>query len=381
MRICMITSAPMPPAEGVGYYVWNLSRFLMGQGHQVQIITRGQRRMSAYEELEGISIWRPRFYPLYPLHVHLHMLFAQRLVRQLETEVDLFHLHTPLPPPIRSSRPCVVTVHTPMLGEARAIPVRDLRSLAIRLQIPVSACIERRLFTTAGAIIAVAQSVTDELQRYSLLEDQVRVLGNGVDTDIFCLGEQSQSVISDETYVLAAGRLDVRKGLEDLIEAMSHVVSHFPAIRLYIAGAGPIGGQLKAKTEQMGLDHAVRFLGHVERADIVELYHGAAVFAHAAHYEGLPTVLLEAMACGKAVVSTSVSGALDVVRDEANGLLVPPRAPEKLAAAICRLLGDAALRTWLGAAARRSIEERFSWQVVGSDYLRCYRALLAEAGR
>ena len=381
MRICMITSAPMPPAEGVGYYVWNLSRFLKGQGHEVQIITRRQRRKSAYEELEGVPIWRPRFYPLYPVHVHLHMLFVQRLVWQLETKVDLFHLHTPLPPPIQSVRPYVVTVHTPMLGEARAIPVKDLRSLAIRLQIPVSACIERRLFATAGTIVAVAHSVAEELRGYGLRENQVEVLGNGVDTDIFCPGGQGQSSKTDETYVLAVGRLDVRKGLEDLIGAMSHVVSHFPAVRLYIAGAGPIEAQLKAKAEQMGLDRAVRFLGHVEQADIVELYRGATVFTHAAHYEGLPTVLLEAMACRKAVVSTSVSGALDVVRGETNGLLVPPQAPEKLAAAICRLLGDATLRTWLGAAARRSIEERFSWHVVGSDYLRCYQTLLGEAGR
>lgn len=373
----MITSVPMPPTEGVGYYVWNLSRFLVRQGHQAHIITRSQRGESFYEELEGIPIWRPRFYPIYPLHVHLHRLFVQRLVRRLEAEVDIFHLHIPLSPLVRSKRPFLVTVHTPMAGEAKAIHISSLRSLIVRLQIPISIQIERRIFTSAGKIVAVAQSVVDDLCDYGLSGKRVEVLGNGVDTDIFCPDERDQSGQPKEMYVLAAGRLDVRKGLEDLIEAMSYVVNRFPTARLYIAGEGPLETQLRAKAEELAFDGAVQFLGHVgERVEVVQLYRDAAVFAHAAHYEGLPTVLLEAMACEKPVVATAVSGALDVIRDDVNGLLVPPRAPEQLAQAICRLLDDAELRVQLGAAARRTVEEHFSWRVVGSNYLRCYQALL-----
>jgi glycosyltransferase involved in cell wall biosynthesis len=376
----MVTSVPMPPVGGLGYYVWNLSQFLMKQGHEVQIITRGQRGKPFYGELEGVPIWRPQFYPVYPLHVHLHRLFVQPLVRRLEAEVDVFHLHTPLPTPIRSRRPFLVTVHTPMIGEAKAVQITSLRSLAIRLQIPVSIQIERRVFTSASKIVAVAQSVVGELQAYGLDEKQVEVLGNGVDTDVFCPDKQYRWKQPREIYILAVGRLDVRKGLEDLIEAMSYVVNRFPNARLYIAGEGPLETQLRARAGESAFNGAVQFLGRVkERAEMVQLYRGAAVFAHAAHYEGLPTVLLEAMACGKSVVSTAVSGALDAVQDGVNGLLVPPRAPGRLAEAICRLLDDADLRTQLGTTARRTAEDRFSWQVVGSNYVRCYRSLLGGA--
>ncbi len=376
MRVCMLTSAPMPPIEGIGHYVWNLSRFLIEQGHQVQIITRGQRGKSAYEELGDISVWRPRFYPVYPVHVHLHGLLVRRLARHLESEVDLFHLHSPLPPPIRSKRPILTTVHTSRVGAMRVLSGTDLNSLLTRLQVPISIQIERQVFACADQIVTVAQSVASELKNsncYGLKDKQIAVLMNGVDTNVFCAGEQHSSA----QYVLAVGRLDARKGFGDLIEAMARVVERFPDVRLYIAGSGPLEERLRTRVRQMALDHVVRFLGHVQdRDEMVRLYRGAAVFAHAAHYEGLPSVLLEAMACERAVVSTAVSGALDVLTDGVNGLLTDSRAPYQLADAICRLLADAGLRTRLGKAARRAVEDRFSWQVVGNSYLGIYRALL-----
>jgi glycosyltransferase involved in cell wall biosynthesis len=378
MRICMVISVPLPPREGIGYYVWALSRFLVGQGHQVQIITRGQRGKPFYEELEGFPVWRPRFYPIYPLHVHLHRIFVQRLVRRLESEVDLLHLHTPLPPPLRTRQPYLVTAHTTAVGQARIIQVKSLRSLLVRAQTAVSLRIQRKLLGCADRIVTVARSIVEELSEYGIDPRQVEVLGNGVDTDLFRPIGGNQGAPPARTYVLAAGRLDARKGFQDLIEAMPYVVEQFPDVCLYVAGTGPMEGPLRAQVERLGLGHVVRLLGHVERSQMVALYQSATVFAHAAHYEGLPTVLLEAMACGRAVVSTAVSGALDVVEDSVNGLFVPPNAPNKMARGICRLLGDTELRAQLGAAARRTVEERFSWQIVGSNYLRCYQALLNE---
>jgi glycosyltransferase involved in cell wall biosynthesis len=255
-----------------------------------------------------------------------------------------------------------------------------LRTLLIKAQTPVSIRVEHSLFDNAAAIAAVARSVAEELGGYGLDPTKVHVLGNGVDTVLFRPAEEGEVACQSKAYVFAAGRLDLRKGFEDLVEAMPNVARQVPDVCLYIAGDGPLRGELKARVERLGLGHVVRFLGHVGRGEMLSYYQGATVFAHAAHYEGLPTVLLEALACGRAVVSTAVSGALDVVEDGVNGLLVPPRAPDKLAHAICRLLADARLRARLGAAARRTVEERFSWQVVGHGYLQCYRQLLNGGG-
>jgi glycosyltransferase involved in cell wall biosynthesis len=376
MHICMVISVPLPPREGIGYYVWNLTCFLMEQGHEVQIVTRGERGKPPYEVLEGIPIWRPSFYPTYPLHVHLHGRFVQRLAHRLEEEVDLFHLHSPLPPPVRTSKPQVVTAHTTLKAQAKVIPIDSIHSLLVRAQLPVSVLVEHRLFSSADKLIAYAQTVKEELGEYGVDPKHVEVLGNGVNTDMFCPAPVAVRALPAEPYIFAAARLAVRKGFEDLIDAMSHVSRQFPGVFLNIAGAGPLEGRLRARSERIGLGHTIRFLGHVERPQMVALYQGAMVFAHAAHYEGLPGVLLEAMACANPVVCTAVSGALDVVQDGVNGLFVPPHSPEALSRAICRLLGDAEFRARLGAAARCTVEERFSWKAVGSAYLRSYQSLL-----
>ena len=380
MHICMVMSSPLPPREGIGWYVWNLSRFLTTCGYRAQIITRGEPGRPIHEVVNGISVWRPRFFPLYPFHVHVHGLFAQRLADSLLPEVDLFHLHTPLPPPLNVAAPCLLTVHTPMMAERQAIRMASLRVLLIKLQIAVSIRIEQTLIADADGLGAVAQSVADELGTYGVDRTRVRVMGNAVDTDLFCPGEEREARRTPEPIILAAGRLDVRKGLEDLIAAMEIVAKASPCARLWIAGSGPLKKHLAQGSERLGLGRTIYFLGHIAQAKLIEMYRTATVFVHAAHYEGLPTVLLEAMACGRAVVSTAVSGALDVVEDGVNGLLVQPRDPDALAEAISSLLADPGLRARLGAAARSTVEEAFSWPVIGQRYTRYYQDLLEQRG-
>ena len=376
MHICMITSAPLPPREGIGFYVWNLSRYLTDQGHRVQIITRGGAGRMSREVLDGITIWRPAFLPTYPVHVHLHGMLVNTVVRTIESEVDLFHLHTPLVKWPATRSPTIVTVHTPMKTDAGAIPATNLLGWLIKLQAPVSYQLEQRLFQRADKLVAVAQSVAEELRLYGVNPRQISVLGNGVDTTIFSPCERPDS--DPDPYVLTAGRLAPRKGLEDLVRCAELVVGQLAHLRFLIAGAGPLEEALRAEIARRKLETRVILLGHIaDRSEMLRLYQGAAAYVHAAHYEGLPTVLLEAMACGRPVVATAVSGALDVVQDQRNGLLVPPRNPRQMAESIVRLLQNPGLCERLGIAAHKTIQERFSWHVVSRGYLAQYEALLA----
>ncbi|MBI3242593.1 MAG: glycosyltransferase family 4 protein [Chloroflexi bacterium] len=374
MNICLIASTPVPPQEGIGHYVWNLSRFLLRQGHTVQIITRGSWGRTQREEREGIIIWRPTFAPVYPWHVHLHSLFVNQLISRSLSDVDVFHAHSPLPPVIKTRRPILLTVHTPMRADARSIPLRNVQALLVRLQAPVSYRVEQQLLKGATRVAAVARSVASELAEYGLKPETVAVLGNGVDTTMFSPAEVEQTAAP---YVLAAGRLGLRKGFEDLIECARIVTEQISDVRFLIAGSGPLEQSLRTQIEKAGLSGRVELLGHIaDRQRMAALYRGAAVFVHPAHYEGLPTVLLEAMACGRPVVATAVSGALDVVEPEENGLLTPPKDPAALAGTVARLLADPALGQRLGRAARQTIEARYSWEKVGGRYLQIYRQLL-----
>jgi glycosyltransferase involved in cell wall biosynthesis len=379
MRVCMVISVPLPPGEGIGYYTWNLSRFLLSQGHQVQIITRGERGKPPREVLDGIPIWRPPFYPTYPFHVHLHGLFLQRLVRRLEGEIDIFHLHTPLPPPLRTQRPVLLTVHSMMLADVRSRRTESLFDVLSKLQAPVSTRIERRLFRISGRIAAVSQAAARDMQPLLLHEGKtVEVTWNGVDTGFF---SPDGNEIPESGTLLFVGRLAPGKGLADLVQAMTQVARQVPGARLLVAGDGPLHKKLGSLIAQSGLEGQIELLGHVQsRERLRTLYRESWAFVLPSHHESMPTVVLEAMACGTPVISTRVGSVPDFIVDGSNGLLVPPRAPEAMAGAISKLLGDQELCARLGAAARRTVEDRFSWQAVGAAYLRCYRALLEETG-
>jgi len=377
MRVCIVTSAPMPPEEGMGHYVHNLARHLALKAHAVTLVTRGDWRSAAQrDQVDGITIWRVAFVPIYPLHVHLHGLFVNRLVRRLESQFDVINLHTPLPPPVRTRLPVVTSVHTPMKADTRAVPVTDLFSLTVRLQAPISFRIEYALLASSGLVTAVASSVAQELAEYGLDPARVVVVGNGVDHELFVPGGNEESTSSP--YVLYAGRLGHRKGLLDLVECARLVCERRPYVRFILAGKGPMEPRLRRAITREGLEGRCEFVGHIsDRQKLIRLYRGAALVLHPAHYEGLPTTLLEAMSCGKAVVATAVSGALDAISSGENGVLVPPRQPAEMARAVLALLENEGLRAELGREARRTIEERYTWDIISEGFLACYRRAVA----
>ncbi len=375
MRICMLISTPLPAREGIGFYAWNLAQQLRAQGHSVHIITRGERGKPGHEQVAGVTIWRPTFWPLYPFHVDVHSMFVAKVLRMLEPELDVVHLHTPLVKLPPTTLPVLVTVHTPMKTDAAAIPADTLLGWLVKLQAPFSVRLEQQLLARATTITAVAHSVADELAAYSIQPDTVAVLGNGVDTDLFHPAAVQPAA---QPYFFTAGRLAPRKGLEDLLACAELVVAQQPAYRFLIAGAGPLERQLRQEVQRRGLQAHVQLLGHIsDRQRLAELYRGASAYVHPAHYEGLPTVLLEAMACGTPVVATAISGALDVL-DGSNGLLVPVRQPHQLAAALLKLIAQPNLRQQLGAQAVATIRARYAWSSVSQSYLRHYQSIIKE---
>lgn len=358
----------------MGYYVLNLSRFLFRQGHSVKIFTRGGIARTTEDEIEGIPVRSPRFIPLYPFHVHFHGHYLRRALSESNSEFDLFHLHSPLVPSLRTDTPKVLTVHTPMKSDVRSIPVRDLFSLLLRFQLPISVSLEKRALRSVDAIAAVSSTVSSELKHYGIDPKSVHVVGNGVDTLRFTPRSSTKKV---KPYIFACGRLGPRKGFEDLIESAKRVVEKYPEMEFWIAGEGEKKRALEKRIRELDLAGNMRLIGHVkDRDEMAKNYRDAIAFVHPAHYEGLPTALLEAMSCGSPVVSTAVSGALDVIEDRKNGLLVPARDPTLMASAIIALLKDPSMRELLGRQARRTILERYSWSTIGNKYLNIYRKVI-----
>jgi glycosyltransferase involved in cell wall biosynthesis len=174
--------------------------------------------------------------------------------------------------------------------------------------------------------------------------------------------------------VLFLGRLEAAKGVFELLEAGARLAPRHPQLRLVFGGEGDAQA-LRRRAAELGIADRVECPGWVgPRARDAELAR-ASVFCLPSHAEGLPMSMLEAMAAGKAVVASSVGGIPETVRDGDNGLLVPARDEEALAAALARVLGDAALRARLAQRARATIEGHYSTEVVCGQLSAIYREL------
>jgi glycosyltransferase involved in cell wall biosynthesis len=263
-----------------------------------------------------------------------------------------------------------------MKANISSIPKNELIGVLGRLQLPVSVMLERELLKKCDLITTVAKSVAEELNEYEIEPTSVQVLGNGVNTQIF-QPRYDREVSGGSRYFLTTGRVGPRKGLADLLECARIVLEQRNDVEFWIAGSGSYQSQLKQRAISLGIDQNIRFLGHIsERQEMVRLYQDSLGYIHPAHYEGLPTALLEAMACGCPVVATAVSGALDVIEDGVNGFLAPPRNPEVLAERALFIIDNPDLCSQIGKAAADTIQRNYSWSKVAKEYQNLYEALL-----
>jgi glycosyltransferase involved in cell wall biosynthesis len=170
---------------------------------------------------------------------------------------------------------------------------------------------------------------------------------------------------NETRVILAVARLVEKKGLETLIRAAALLRLRGAAFTVRIAGEGPEWARLQRLAHQLGVADRVAFLGPLMEFEVRAEYRRAAVFALPCRVlengdrDGLPNVVLEAMAHGLPVVSTTLAGVREAVVDGECGLLVPPGDELSLADALQRLLSDGALRSRLGAQARRRVASRF----------------------
>jgi glycosyltransferase involved in cell wall biosynthesis len=247
--------------------------------------------------------------------------------------------------------------------------------------------LERAVARWMDGVVAVSPAVKDELVGHRVVApEKVTVIPLGLDLGRLVrpdlprgLFRAELGVGPDVPLVGAVGRLVPVKGLDTLLEAAALVARRQPRAVFVLVGDGPQRPVLVARTRALALDGQVRFVGW--RMDVEHIYPDLDVVVLPSLHEGTPVSVIEAMAAGRPVVATSVGGVPDLIRDRDTGLLVPPRDPGALAAAILELLEDPALRARLGAAARPAVYPGFDVSRLASDTAAYYRRLLARGGR
>lgn len=192
---------------------------------------------------------------------------------------------------------------------------------------------------------------------------------HGLNADFSALLESRTPPLREDRRfrILGVGRLVRKKGFDLLIEAAALMVGR--GIPLEVAIVGPDGdhaGEVRQLIAERGLGSIVSFMGPQDQQTLFDEYHRAHVFCLPCRVlddgdrDGIPNVLLEAMACGTPVVTTPVSGIPELVRHESNGLLVEPDSAVSLADALTRAYSEPLLRHRLGEAARRAVDEQFA---------------------
>jgi glycosyltransferase involved in cell wall biosynthesis len=178
----------------------------------------------------------------------------------------------------------------------------------------------------------------------------------------------------DAPIIGTVGRISEQKGQRYLLEAAPEVLQRFPQAQFWIIGEGEPRAELEKKAAALGLGQAVKFLG--QRSGVCQLVRQMDLFVSPSLWEGLPTVILESMACGVPVIATDIPGTREIIQPQINGLLVPPGDPAALAGAILTGLEQPDLMRQLAQQALEMLD-RFTIPRVAAAYLELYQRLMS----
>jgi len=403
LRIAMLTYHASPLASlgsaksgGMNVYVGELSRHLAGRGHTVDVFTRGATAVHSLAErarVVSLPAGPEDEAPVQDLAAYIpEFLAGVRAFAAREGQAyDVVHAHYWLSGLIGMhlkqawGAPLVLMFHTLGLVKNR-IAALGAQESAARIRG------ERRAMAAADAVVAATPAERAELQwLYELRSDKVNVIPPGVDLARFRPHDKAEACkllgwSCEERHLLFVGRIEALKGIDTLIRSLHFVRDEAPGlpVRAHIVGGDLEGSQhaldselarLRAVTRGLGLQDQVDFLGSRSQ-DTLPLYYAAAdALVMPSYSESFGMVALEAMACGRPVIASSVGGLQYLVQDGVTGYHVHEGNAPQLAARIMALLGDDDALERMGDAARREAV-RYSWSRTAAEVEGVYIRLL-----
>lgn len=253
----------------------------------------------------------------------------------------------------------------------RLVPLRMMTTIHGWVQrtwrTPLYYALDRWSLPTYEQVLCVSQDLYETCLAAGVKPERCQVLVNAIDTDEFRRRQSREAakrelgLSSNRCLIGAVGRLSTEKGFDLLIRAVQTLIQSGRDVDLAIAGEGDEQANLERLIGELGLASRVHLWGY--RSDMRPVYEAMDIFALSSLREGLPNVMLEAMAMEAPVAATRIAGVPRLVQDGENGLLVQPGSKEDLAAALDLLVSDDRLRTRLAAAGRRLMETEFSFAV------------------
>jgi len=392
MRILLV-SQEYPPETGwggIGTYTYHLAHGLNQAGHRVQVLSLAPTGRYSISEQEGVSIHRfPNVHPLTLLRKFRLAGLAHILGWSWTVSEAIARLWRQVPPDIieaplwdaeslvYSLHPCiplVIRAETPHTEVAR-VSGFDRRWWAVNLK--ASCWVESVAARRATLVIAISQAIAHTIKAdYRVSPDKIRIGYLGIPMPQR-IGRRFNT--TNGVTFLYVGRLEPRKGIQFLLQAIPRVVAALPNARFLIVGKD-MGMPLTRKSYRSYFEEiadanalaATTFLGFVERSELEQLYDECDVFVAPSLYESLGLVHLEAMAYGKPVVAFRSGATPEIVQDGVTGLLVEPGDIDALVDALIRLGCERSTREQMGANGTRIVRSRFSVSAMVERTLEIY---------
>lgn len=418
MEILFLTQTyPRVPGDTTGPFIRDLARALVRRGDRVTVLTPHAPDIRPSWDDDGVAVRTFRYAPERfellgysrslakderarpgaALVTPLYLAAAARAVGKVLDEkkragapVDLVHAHWVVPngPAAawalsgrrRGTVPLAIGLHGSDVFMAEKPLVRNLVG---------------RVLARSELLTGCSPELVDRVAALGFPAERSRVIPYGVDVEQFApvgAGDGSGAarwrrelgIPDDAPVLLGVGRMATKKGFHVLLDALPALFERFPALHLVLAGGGDREDEFRRHTERLpdGGGARVHFPGSVTRDRLPDLYRAADLFTlpavhdPAGNVDGLPNVILEAMASGLPVVASEISGIPLAVEHDRTGLLVPEQDPDALLDALTRLLADPDRADRLGRAGRGKATARLTWDAVAGRYREGYDAAL-----
>jgi len=369
---------------GQNVYVAELARYLGAMGHKVDVFTRRDSKLlpevGHFDErvrVVNLSAGPAESVPkdeLFPLMAEFRDAFY-RFARREPAAYDLVHANFWMSGWVACEAkrdlglPFAQTFHA--LGEIKKREQGDADTSP-----PERQATELRILEEADVVLATCPAEVEDLTiLYGAQHSQLALVPCGVDVEKFRAVDRREArkelSLAEIPTVVYVGRLVPRKGVDTIIEAFALLPGELDDQLVVVGGEpgvyeSPEIKRLSALASKLGVEERVVFTGSRPQRDLYRYYGAADVSVSVPHYEPFGMTPLEAMACGTPVIGSRVGGIKTSVADGKTGFLVPPKNAETLANRLLRLLSDENLRTRMGRAARRRIEEHYTWERIAA---------------
>lgn len=377
MKILLINSEYPPIGGGAGNASANLARCLADLGHEIVVMTSRYQGLPRTEIVEGVRIMRlpgrrkraDRSSPVEQLSFLAGGVWGViREVRRWQPDATIAFFGMPAGGIAFLSH---LITRQPYIVSLRGGDVPGFRPYDFKRYHQVIGPLLRRIWRRASAVVANSQGLRSMAQAFER-KVPIEIIPNGVDTWLIQPGDRAWQ----PARMLFVGRVVYQKGLDLLLHSLADLRDR--EWELTIVGDGPLRPSLETLAANLGIAERIHFVGWKKGGQLWEAYRQANLFTYPSRHEGMPNVVLEAMAAGLPVIATRIAGNEELVIPESTGLLIEPENQQQLEQALDSLLDDPARREAFGRAARARTESDYPWERVAEQYLNILERIVAD---